>query len=337
MDAAAAPLLNVEREHQPGRMKANTVFKRAYNRCLTLVAHRAPGEWPFSEADLAEALEVSRTTVRAVLASLSSNGLLHSNGLRRSLLRAPVPADYFPEPQTETVAELVERRFMQWVLQGDCQPGQTINASELARQFGASTTAIREYLTHFSRFGLLERHPNSGWVFKGVTPAFAAEIYEIRELFELRSARHFVGLADSAPAWALLDEIERQHHRLLAEIDERFSDFSRLDERLHRLIHQASSNRFILDFYDVISIIFHYHYQWNKADEKERNIVAIQEHLDYIAALRSRDLRAIDAKCRAHLRTARATLLRSIDLGPLRPHGPAAAHQAGISASVALG
>ena len=157
-------------------MKTNTVYKRAFNRCLSLLAHRAPGEWPFSEAELAEALEVSRTTVRAVLATLAANGLVRTSGARRFLLRAPEAADYFPEPQTETVAELVERRFMQWVLQGDCQPGQTINASELARQFGTSTTAIREYLTHFSRFGLLERHPNSGWVFKGVTPAFAAEM-----------------------------------------------------------------------------------------------------------------------------------------------------------------
>ncbi len=55
------------------------------------------------------------------------------------------------------------------------------------------------------------------------------------------------------------------------------------------------TNRFMMDFYDVISMIFHYHYQWNKADEKERNTVAIHEHLAYIAALRSRDARAIEA------------------------------------------
>ena len=29
----------------------------------------------------------------------------------------------------------------------------------------------------------------------------------------------------------------------------------------HRLINDASRNRFIEDFYDVISLIFHYHYQ----------------------------------------------------------------------------
>jgi DNA-binding GntR family transcriptional regulator len=62
-------------------------------------------------------------------------------------------------------------------------------------------------------------------------------------------------------------------------------------------------------------MIFHYHYQWSKADEKERNIVAIGEHLAYIAALKSRDREAIMAASQAHMRTARATLLRSIGRG----------------------
>jgi DNA-binding GntR family transcriptional regulator len=299
------------------RMKANTVYKRAHNRCLSLLRQRALGESLGSEAELAQALSVSRTTVRAVLTALQSSGILAQEGARRCLLRHPRADDFFPEPQTEAVADAVERKFLNWVLVGDCRPGQSINASELARQFGTSTTAIREYLTHFRHYGLLERRPNSRWIFKGITRDFAAEIYEIREIFELRSARRFSELPPEAPAWTELAGIERQHHALLAEMEARFSDFSPLDERLHRLIHGASCNRFIQDFYRLISMIFHYHYQWNKADEKERNTVAIHEHLAYIAALRSRDWRAIDSTCRAHLRTARATLLRSIEVGPL--------------------
>ncbi|WP_298951160.1 GntR family transcriptional regulator [uncultured Methylobacterium sp.] len=298
-------------------MKANTVYKRAHNQCLALLAGRPLGEWPCSEAELAETLDVSRTTVRAVLAGLTETGITRAEGPRRALHRHPVPADYFPDLQTETVAQVVERKFMQWVLQGDCRPGEVVHASELARLFGTSTTAVREFLTRFSQYGLLKRRENSGWIFAGVTPDFAAEIYEIREMFELRSARRFVELDPASPAWAALDAIEAEHHRLLAEIDARYTDFSHLDERLHRLIHEASRNRFIRDFYDVIAMIFHYHYQWDKADEKERNRVALTEHLDYIAALRSRDLRLVDAKCRAHLRTARATLLRSLASGPV--------------------
>jgi len=59
-------------------------------------------------------------------------------------------------------------------------------------------------------------------------------------------------------------------------------------------------------------LIFHYHYQWNKADERERNAVAIAEHLEYMKALQTRDPKRIEAACRKHLASARDTLLRSI-------------------------
>jgi DNA-binding GntR family transcriptional regulator len=304
---------------RPERMKSNSVFKRAHNRFLSKLANEEPGTQIRSEVELARDLEVSRTTVRAVLSSFTSTGIIYPDGALRRLARQPMASDYFPETQTESVGDAVERRFMEWILQGDLRPGKLINCAELARQFSTSTTAIREHLAHFNHFGLLERRPNSAWVFKGITDDFAMEIYEIRELFELRSAHRFAELAPDAAAWAELDSIEREHHRLLANIDERYKEFSRLDERLHRLVHDASNNRFVVNFYDVISMIFHYHYQWNKADEKERNYVALHEHLDYIAALRSRNLHEIDAKCRTHLQTARKTLLQSIDILRLHP------------------
>ncbi|TBW40679.1 GntR family transcriptional regulator [Siculibacillus lacustris] len=299
-------------------MKSNTVYKRAYNRCLELIADRAVATVLPSEADLARRLDVSRTTVRAVLRALTDAGLAEAVGPHRVLARRPEASDRFPEPQTESVGAAVERQFMEWTLQGDFRAGQSINCAELARKFATSTTAIREYLTHFQHFGLVERRPNSSWVFKGVTTDFAAEIYEIREMFEIRSAHRFAELAPDHPAWGELAAIEEAHRLLLDHIDIRYREFSRLDERLHRLIHEASRNRFIQNFHDVISMIFHYHYQWNKADERERNTAAVHEHLAYIAALRSCDRAAIDAACRAHLKTARATLLRSIDAGPFK-------------------
>ncbi len=113
-------------------------------------------------------------------------------------------------------------------------------------------------------------------------------------------------------AWKVLKDLEGEHRKLLLEIKDRYHDFSDLDERFHRLINDASRNRFMADFYDIISLIFHYHYQWRKADEKERNAVAIREHLDYIDALLTRNPDRIEAACRRHLRSARNTLLASI-------------------------
>ena len=58
---------------------------------------------------------------------------------------------------------------MQWILHGDCKPGQQINALELSRKFGVSASAVRDYLNRFPRYGLLERRPSGSWVFKGFT------------------------------------------------------------------------------------------------------------------------------------------------------------------------
>jgi DNA-binding GntR family transcriptional regulator len=201
---------------------------------------------------------------------------------------------------------------MKRILTGDAEPGMQISEAELAREIGAGTTSVREFLIRFSRFGLIEKRPNSHWVLKGFTIDFALELSEVREMFELRSAAAFGRLPEDHPAWSELNEIEREHKALLADLDRRFKDFSALDERFHLLVHKASGNRFVIDFYDVIAFIFHYHFQWNKAFARARNERALREHLDYIEALRSRDPKRIDDACKLHLRSARETLLESV-------------------------
>ena len=295
-------------------MKTNAIFKRTFNACLDLLSARSIGADLGSEPQLAAALDVSRTTIRAALEALRERELIALNGRHKIVRRPPVAADYYPAIETEPVSDIVEKRFMQWILHGDCKPGQQINSLELARQFGVSTSAIREYLNGFSQFGLLERRPSGSWIVKGFTKEFALELSEVRELFELRSVQRFVELPDNDGAWRSLELINRDHLLLKQELERGDADFPALDERFHRLINNTSRNRFMVNFYALISMIFHSHYQLSKVGEKERYAVAIGEHLAYIAALQSRDKESAMAHCRAHLNTARATLLRSMEV-----------------------
>ena len=198
-------------------------------------------------------------------------------------------------------------------------PATASTRLEFARAAGVSTSGIREYLNRFSRFGLIEKRQNAGWSFRGFTREFALELFEVRELFETRSAIAFATQPRDAPSWRTLADLEVEHRQLLETIGRRYHDFSDLDERFHRLVNDASHNRFIVDFYEVISLIFHYHYQWNKTDERQRNEVALLEHLDYIEALFSRDPGRIEMACKSHLKSARKTLLASIDPVPEHP------------------
>jgi DNA-binding GntR family transcriptional regulator len=287
-------------------MKTNVVFKRAYNGSLARLEDTPIGTEIGSEPVWAEALSVSRTTVRVVFRELVAAGVIAVDGRRKVLIRRPEPADRYPEGETRPVREIVEKRFMQWVLNGDLKPGQQIKGLDFARQFGVSTSAIRDYLSGFSQFGLIEKRPNGGWMFKGFTRDFAEELCEVRLMFELRSAQRFIALPASDPAWRHLDSIRREHLELRRDAQSRFREFSELDERFHRLINDASRNRFIVSFYDIISMIFHYHYQWNKRDERARNVAAMHEHLAYIEALKSRNRSKVAAAVRMHLAGGRA-------------------------------
>ena len=293
-------------------MKSDAVFKAAFNDALGIVAAVGAGAPVPAENDLSNRLGVSRTTVRKVLVAMAERGYLVGEGRNRIVARAIEPDAAFPVEETMAASAQVERQFMEWMLRGDTKPGTLINELELARIFGVGTTGIREFLNRFSRFGLIEKRPNAGWLFKGFTAAFASELFEIREMFEQRSAMALLSLPPTAPIWGRLRAMEREHQELLADIDERFHDFSDLDNRFHRLINSAVPNRFIDDFYDIITLIFHYHYQWNKRDERHRNEVAIGEHLDYIAAFLARDPQAIRQACARHLASARRTMMDSL-------------------------
>jgi DNA-binding GntR family transcriptional regulator len=296
------------------------VFKKAFNDALDLVSRLKDRDPLPSENTLSGLLGVSRTTVRKVLSKLSERGLIAGSGAQRRARSTRAQVHRFPEAETIPMADQVERLFMEWMLRDNTSPGATINELDLARRFGVATTSIREFLNRFQRFGLIEKRPNAGWMFKGFTTGFALELFEIREMFELRSAKAYAALPAVSPLWEQLETLRQEHVALLERIDLNYHDFSDLDSRFHRLVNSAAPNRFIDDFYDIITLIFHYHYQWNKLDERQRNEIAIREHLTYIEALQGHSRSMVELACRAHLASAKETLLKSTaGLAPAPP------------------
>ena len=122
------------------------------------------------------------------------------------------------------MANQVEELFMEWTLRDNMSPGALINELDLARRFGVAATSIREFLKFFHRFGLIEKRPNAGWVFKGFTASFALELFEIREMFELRSAKAFSALPAASPLGGASDAAHGARD-VVDRIDGRYHDF----------------------------------------------------------------------------------------------------------------
>ncbi|MDP1668402.1 GntR family transcriptional regulator [Phaeovulum sp.] len=292
-------------------------FRTAYNQTLDQLVGQTPGDPLPSELKLAEALKVSRTVVRAVLKRLAEGGIIGLDGRHKPLLRVTTEADRLPEREEYISLRELEGRFLDWVLRFDVPADTPLNVAQLAKQFSVPPHLLQEFLASLGQFGLVERRPRGGWRLLGFTADYAVELSEFRLLLEVNAMRTVTTLPETHPIWRELGRLEHDHLDLLARIDVHFRDFSRLDEQFHATINGVVSNRFVVDFQKVISLIFHYHYQWDKQLERRRNEAAIGEHCRIIAALRSRDPGAAEGAARAHLATSKETLLASLRVNRL--------------------
>lgn len=293
--------------------RTNERFVLAHKRMLSLCDKMAVGQTLPSENVLASQLGVSRTVIRSVLATLDEQSIITLNGREKLIKRRSKPADQMELPAALLTIEELEQHFLDWVLRMDVPPGTVLNVAQLAKDFSVAPHTLQEFFSSLSRFGIVVRRPRGGWVLHGFTADYAIELSDFRNVLELNSVRHLVALPEDHDIWTKLDALEQDHLSLLERIDKDYHDFSKLDETFHEAINSVVINRFVKEFQKVISLIFHYHFQWNKTDERKRNESAIREHLIYIDALRSRDVEKAETAAKNHLATSKQTLLGSLE------------------------
>ncbi|SHH17564.1 GntR family transcriptional regulator [Cognatishimia maritima] len=293
--------------------RTNERFVNAHNMLLTHCKKIEISDTLPSENSLSDLLGVSRTVVRSVLSRFHEEGIITLSGRKRLLNRAPRKSDFLSPPPTLISIDELENRFLDWVLRMDVPPGEVLNVTQLAKDFCVAPHTLQEFLSSLNRFGIVHRRPKGGWVLNGFTANYAVELSDFRTVLELNSVKHLIALPEAHEIWGQIEQLERKHRSLLERIETSFHDFSQLNEQFHTTVNSVVTNRFVKQFQKVISLIFHYHFQWNKSDERLRNEAAISEHLAYIDALKSRDWDQAEQAARRHLQTSKATLLNSLE------------------------
>lgn len=269
------------------------------------------GQLP-AEVVLAERMEVSRTIVRSALHKLDAENLILWEGRRKTLVKRPDKRHRLSQSESLPTGEELERRFLEWILHFDVPAGTSLNIAQLSRQFGVPAHSLQAFLSGLSRFGLVERRAKGGWILSGFTAEFAVELSDFRLLLEMNAVRHLLSLPEDHQIWGKLKEIRKEHEDLRRDLKDRYHDFSTLDEKFHTTINSVVKNRFVLEAQKLISLIFHYHYMWDKRDEQERNAAAIEEHLDWIDAMLAQDRARSEEAALNHLRRSKETLLASL-------------------------
>lgn len=289
------------------------LIQETVNGILTEISDFQEGEMlVLKDNTLAKKLKVSRTTIRTAITELETKGIVEINGSHKQVLRSPISSDYFDTSNSvSSKEEIIEKYFLDLINHGKLLPGDKFSELELAKSSGCNTITVREFLIKFSRFGLIEKSPRAKWQMVKFDEKFALELVEFRRILEMNSITQLLAVPEGDPVWSELSELLDKHLTVLDDVENRYTELSELDRKFHFIVQRASDNRFFMQFFDVVSLICHYHYQWNKGDELERNKVALEEHVEIITQLLAHNTSGVIIAMETHLNTAKKTLLRS--------------------------
>lgn len=268
-----------------------------------------------SQSALAEMYNISRTTVRHLLAHLCQCGVLERVAADYLMLRKPDAGDGFTcsSAPLDQQTRLFEQAFFSMINQRQLRAGESFSELQLARAAGVSPVVVREYLLKFGRYNLIENEKRGHWSMKQFDQRYAEQLFELREMLETHALQHFLNLPDEDPRWLAAKTLLERHRLLRDSIGSSFRMFSQLDRDFHMLLLSAADNIFFNQSLEIISVIFHFHYQWDESDLIQRNIIAIDEHMTILSALICRsDLNATLA-LRNHLNSAKQSMIRSIN------------------------
>lgn len=266
------------------------------------------------QAALAEMFNISRTTVRHTLHYLHQRGILEQVNETWVIVRFPTAEDGFSAltPPIELQASQFEQAFFNLINQRELMPGDTFSELQLAQQVNVSPVVVREFLLRFMRYNLLEPIKRGHWRMKKFNQDYAEKLFELREMLETHALSRFLNLPAQDERWIQARDLLDRHRSLRDTIASDYRRFADLDKEMHALILSAANNPFINQSLEIISMIFHSHYQWDESDLKQRNIVALEEHMAILTALIGRQ--DVDALCALHnhLATAKTSMVRSI-------------------------
>lgn len=194
---------------------------------------------------------------------------------------------------------------------GAYKPGDRLVESELADRFGVSRTPVREALQRLETQAMVSRDGRS-LIVASLDHNQLAELYAVRSELE--------GLAAKLAAMHATDEEIRvlrgmvNDDRLLQGGDPRA--LARANKRLHRQIHLASHNRYLVQQLDLLHRSMALMTTTSFAAEG-RDAVALDEHDEIVSAIEVRDGEAARRALRDHISKAFETRLR-VDAGELR-------------------
>lgn len=142
----------------------------------------------------------------------------------------------------ENLAERIYGQLKDDIFEFRLLPGDRFSEGEVAERMAASRTPVRQALYRLEREGYLEVYFRSGWQVKPFDFAHFEELYDVRIVLEQAAVKRLCD-REAGETPALLDELKRIWMVAPEQRLEDGREVSRLDERFHCQLVEATGNR----------------------------------------------------------------------------------------------
>lgn len=177
--------------------------------------------------------------------------------------------------------------------------------------------AVREMIPRLEAAGLIRTVPQRGLQIAPVDLHLIRNAFQVRSMIEREAVLHFVQNASDSE----LGLIEKQHQAVLQRAQTAqqndahdaglLTDAQAVDWGLHDRMVDALGNSIISELYRVNSLRVRLIRLEHSVITPARLIPAMQEHLQFIAALQERNSAAAAELLQAHIRSARDRVLHA--------------------------
>ncbi|KQP49444.1 GntR family transcriptional regulator [Pseudorhodoferax sp. Leaf274] len=211
--------------------------------------------------------------------------------------------------------------FTQQILAGSIKPGQFVSQRELMTLLDMPLGAVREMIPRLEAAGLVKTVPQRGLQIAHVDLKLVRNAFQLRAMIEREAVRHFVAVVNDAE----LAAIAAAHEEVLARARAGEADAALLDDAqsvdwgLHDRMVDALGNEIVSEIYRVNSLRIRLIRLEQAVITPAELVPAMQEHLQFIAALRQRDADTAWRLLEAHLSSARARALAGPGAAALTP------------------
>lgn len=268
-----------------------------------------------SISSLAQYYEVSRTTVRNVLEYFEQKSIIKTDvhTKEKYVIRTPGHQDkvsLLNTPKKKDMS-LIENYIQVNINNKNIQPGDTISEIALASKSECDLGIVQEYLRNLSKFDLVKKVSENKWLMLSLSQESAYKIFELREILETHALSKFMNLPRNDPRWVEAKHLLNEHRDFRELVMRKAKDFSILDKKFHQLILSALGNNYINHLFDAISMVYHFHYQWDDKNIKQRNFIALDEHMTILSKIITGDDVGANLELTRHLMTAKKSITSS--------------------------